>query len=209
MTTLQPPVHTHQIIKIKVAATKIRVFPFDLIYLVPHELKAHIPHMFNYCLVLSVSTPVQQALEKLDVHRVEHLTNKQRVHPLLPEHFSGTIMGQRAMRTYVPQLNNYFLVVPIFRTYQVESKQYGPAYIHASQHVSPAAARRVSTATLLDDYTVLYALGKAIRPICRACPRHLLHINGKCNLGDEECYSSLVLHRDQQDDDTGEADEQL
>ena len=175
--------------KLKVASNQIRRFPFDLIYLVPRKIRKFIPHMFPYGLAMSVSRPVQEGLNTLKVHTVEHQTTRTRFVALNRNDYGSAVTS---LSTYVPQIHNYILVVPVFRSFNADEKKYVPAYLQA------AVYKHSRNAGLLDDHTVLHTPNGAMRPICRACPRHLLHIKGECTLGESICYQALTLHRDQQ-----------
>jgi len=189
--------------KVKVNRNYMRVFPFDLIYLVHADVRYLLPRLFP----ASLCFPIEDHLKTL----VESLWHKSAlvVEDTHAERHRGN--GRTVLTQFVPleQLETYFLIVPILlETKIVEetvgdgdnaqrkliSKHRGPRYITAPRHVKPIENQFSKVFT---HATVLFTPRGPMRPICLACPRHLLQLQGKCELGCKECYRWLTMQGDQ------------
>lgn len=189
------------IFKFRVERTQVKSFPFDLFYLVPISQKQILPHLFPWSLCFAPNAAfiqaiayvrVQQVEQRLHTTRVINLTQKSyRVADNLPHNWTTA----------------YFVVVPVLPMEKVQVPKRkkdnmqlratkkgvkGPGYLTAPQHADVSKSKLEG---VLDDDTVLFTPSGAVRPVCNACPRHLLHIQNKCELGGKYCFSELVLKR--------------
>lgn len=196
------------IIKIKVSLSQTNTFPFDLIYIVQETHKALIPQMFPYCLCLPFNADLVKRVGILcaNVQRTITITQQAKEDH---RYYTG-------MKTVVhellesKQLQHCFLVVPVLpRTHakvrNQRRKDRNPAYLVANKHRNGTVETPRGKVTrkpvkaledffsFFNDFTVMFTPRGPIRPICRACPRHLEHVQGKCSLGNEVCYASLIV----------------
>lgn len=202
-----------QIYKVKVNRNFIRQFPFDLFYLVHADVR----HLLSRLFPASLCFPIEDELKKL----VERLWSKSARY-VLDNHEEHKAHDGRVVLTQVVQLNQldvYFLVVPILlekrqvkemgddqQGIKVLSTHRGPKYITAPRHTK---ATENTFSNVFSHGTVLFTPRGPMRPICLACPRHLLQLQGKCSLGGKECYTWLTLQGDQAPPQEEANDEQL
>ena len=97
-----------------------------------------------------------------------------------------------------------FLVVPIFGQMKDPSKTRHPAYITAQRHVHTSDSKFNHIFT---DEVVLFTPRGALRPVCLGCPRHILHVQGKCEIGGQFCYDSLSLTLEKEEDEQLSSDD--
>jgi hypothetical protein len=173
-----------EIIKVKVDRRYIAHFPFDLFYLVPEERRDVLSKVFPASLCFPMTDHLQGLLKKIAYANCEtypHDARKQEH----PEH--KAIIN-------LCDLEKHFLMVPILPLAQTAPfKVKTPAYIMAQRHRKDKDKLPKSFAGVFHDDVVMFTLKGPLRPICRGCPRHLLHLQGKCQLGDKECYTTLIL----------------
>lgn len=190
-----------QVYKVKVNRSFVSKFPFDLFYLVHADVR----HLLSRLFPASLCFPIEDELKKL----VDSLWTKSAVY-VLDNHQEHKTHEGRIVLTQVVQLNQldmYFLVVPILLekrqvkekakdgdTETVVSTHRGPKYITAPRHIK---ATENKFSNIFSYGTVLFTPRGPMRPICLACPRHLLQLQGKCSLGGKECYTWLTLQGDQ------------
>jgi hypothetical protein len=190
---------SNEIIKVRVARDQVKHFPFDLFYLVPIEHKALLSKLFPWSLCIPINETLKRRMMELHVHQGEllpHVTRREKLDGCL-----GTV----TMTLPESWPAKYFMVVPILpmeklqvrltKKDDVRTAKKGeklPGYLTAPQH---ADANKSKLDGILDDDTVLFTPRGPIRPVCNSCPRHLLHIQHKCELGCKHCFAELVLKR--------------
>jgi len=208
---VQTPINA--IYKVKVNRSFISRFPFDLFYLVHADVR----HLLSRLFPASLCFPIEDELKKL----VDNLWTKSAVY-VLDNHEEHKTCDGRIVLTQVVQPNQldmYFLVVPILLEkrqvkemgddqlgVKVVSTHRSPKYITAPRHIKPTENK---FSNIFSHGTVLFTPRGPMRPICLACPRHLLQLQGKCSLGGKECYTWLTLQGDQAAPREEADDEQL
>ena len=190
-----------QVYKVKVNRSFISKFPFDLFYLVRMDVR----HLLSRLFPASLCFPIEDELRKL----VDNLWTKYASYVLDNYDEPKTCKGQTPLMEIVPLqlLEQYFLVVPILLgTRRVRERignnegetttsiHRGPVYITAPRHVKSMDNK---FSNIFSHSTVLFTPQGPMRPVCLACPRHLLQLQGKCSLGGHECYTWLTLQGDQ------------
>jgi hypothetical protein len=184
-----------ELLKIRIDRKEIRKFPFDLIYIVKAEDRRILPRIFPTSLCFAIDDKWQKMLLSIPFVKEEFQQLQER---------RAIVRGQGKL--HESSLNAHFLVVPIL-THAVEP--YGsrhPAYFTAQRHVK---SNENKFSEIFTDEVVLFTKKGPIRPICLGCPRHLLQIQGQCQLGGRYCYDTLVLDRPQPPKTPEEPGEQL
>jgi len=190
-----------QIYKVKVNRSFIRKFPFDLFYLVNANIRHLLPRLFPASLCFPIEDELRTLVDRLWSRSARYV---------LDNHTEHKTCDSRIVLTQVvqpDQLDQYFLVVPILlekrqikemgddqQGVKVLSTHRGPKYITAPRHIKPT---HNTFSNIFTHSTVLFTPRGPMRPICLACPRHLLQLQGKCTLGGKECYTWLTLQGDQ------------
>lgn len=202
------------IVKIKVKATQTKYFPFDVVYLVHKDQKAVIPQLFPYSLCLPLNPDLQGRLNRLmtvDVTSRIGMTTRS----------TEALKNPEAMAIFLEpmSLDDVFLVIPILpcthkKTRNQRRKDKNPAYLVAKEHrggiyVDRKGRRREYTTpasnadlqAFFNDFAVLFTPKGPQRPICKMCPRHMENIQGRCSLGHQVCYESLVIRPEPRSND--------
>jgi hypothetical protein len=197
------------IYKLKVKASQVKHFPFDVIYIVREDLKSLLPQMFPYSLCLPFNDDLVERLRKLRIQNLEHVTHRDRTQNDVARTWAeGQPVEQYMDLTLV---RKSFLVVPVLprthqRTRNRKRKDRNPAYLIANQHRAgdhedrhgktkhvPYNEQLAEFSAFFNDFAVMFTPRGPLRPICRACPRHLEHVQGKCTLGEMKCYHELII----------------
>ena len=176
------------ILKMRVDQKCIKEFPFDLVYMVPQECKEVLPSLFPWSLCFTITNQLSDLLEKVqESHKGKGVHYPARGRPSPQE-------------VVFTDPTNYFLVVPIMGLEQRRFKPKAPrgskvpAYLVAKRHRLDA-----TYAHLFTPDTVLFTPDGPVRPICRACPRVMLQMQGYCQLGSPHCYHNLVMKKGPED----------
>lgn len=204
------------ILKVKVKASQVSDFPFDVVYVVGKELKHLLPKMFPYSLCLPFNAELIKRFHGVRVDEMSTVTMTQRRETLPDEEPPGTKrsrVGSTEMQHLVSSgaLQNAFMVIPVLpRTHQKtrskRSNARNPAYLLANmhrrgEHETRKGNKKTITGEKKDDeflaffndFTVMFTPRGPKRPVCAMCPRHLEHVQGKCSLGEQKCYESLIV----------------
>lgn len=190
-----------QIYKVKVNRSFIRQFPFDLFYLVHMDIRHILPRLFPASLCFPMEDEVKNLVSKLWARSVHYVMDNHEEHKACE---SRIVLTQAVS---LEQLEAYFLIVPILLekrqvkervgdgdTETLVSTHRGPKYLTAKRHMKSTDS---TYSHVFTHSTVLFTPRGPMRPICLACPRHLLQLQGKCSLGGKECYTWLTLQGDQ------------
>jgi hypothetical protein len=197
------------IVKLKIKSSQVKHFPFDVIYVVHKRLKPVLSKMFPYSLCLPFNDELLSRLQKVKVHTHTTLAHSYRK----DDKFAKDWTEGKKVTEFIPlaRLKESFFVVPVLprthdKTRSQRRKDRNPAYLLAAQHRAGEheTRRGVKWAqeprkelkeffAFFNDFAVLFTPRGPVRPICKACPNHLEHVQGKCNLGEQKCYHSLVI----------------
>jgi len=187
------------IVKIRVARNQVASFPFDVFYLVPIAHREILPRLFPWSLCVPMTTEVILRVTALKVHKQEDRPHDQdRIKDI---HWQPMAIRLTSLEV---DLAHTFMIVPILPLVPRKpesSKQVAkrlPGYLLAKRHRilrTEHDAYKGTFQDIINDSVVLFTPNGPIRPVCRKCPRHLLHIQGKCELGSRPCYEELVLKR--------------
>lgn len=198
------------IVKVRVDKTQMRTFPFDVVYLVPVEHKALLPRLFPWSLCVPMHDTLRAKLRDLSIAEWEdlpHKTDRATTHTPMQSRSLYALLGETIDK------DTYFVVVPVLplTTPHKYCKSWKrrqpprsriPTYLMAPHH---AQEEKPKLEGILMDDTVLFTPSGPRRPVCLLCPRHLLHMQNKCQLGSHDCYNELILKRSPdvqlQDDD--------
>lgn len=205
------------ITKIKVERTFVRNFPFDVFYLVPVARRDVLPRLFPWSLCFPPTRPLVLRMQDLRLHGVEALPHQRRR--------EEKDVGKPLLKEYGIDLDQHFVVVPVLPLMTTERAQKErvklPGYLLASKHKQKATKESKSNdesvkqtsafPEIFTDSVVLFTPDGPLRPVCKGCPRHLLHMQGKCTLGCQYCYEELILKRSayeqlQDDNAVGDSD---
>lgn len=195
------------IIKLRVERSIVRDFPFDVFYLVPFAQRHIIAKMFPWSLCLPPHESFMVMVRRLVIYMTETLPHK------------GRRKHERQVHVNHVQehidLTQCFVVIPtmpLATTDEAREKKVKlPAYITAPRHArvgtkvnnaSNVTSNQGRFSHILTDDTVLFTPEGPITPVCHACPRHLLHVMNKCQLGCQHCFDDFILKG-------GTVDEQL
>lgn len=203
---------TNVILKIKVKASQVKHFPFDVVYIVGQELKPLLPKMFPYSLCLPFNTDLIERLRNLRIDEVSTVTMTQHRETVSNDTKRGdTKTTGMEWLISTKTLQNAFMVIPVLPcTHQVirnkKRKDRSPAYLVANQHRAgehedKKGGKKVigrdkgmtDFMAFFNDFAVMFTPRGSLRPICRACPHHLEHVQGKCTLGEQKCYQALII----------------
>lgn len=197
--------------KLKVCANQVKAFPFDVVYLVPQDLKHLLPRIFPYSLVLPLNEDVLDRLHSIKVHEISDVfLDKNRV-PSNRDGADGRVGIPLDGLLLRDQLHDMFLLIPILprtheKTRSKRRKDRNPAYLLANMHRrGNHVTRKGRTRTIIsmkkdepfltffNDFAVMMTPRGPKQPVCLMCPCHLEHVQGKCSLGEQKCYESLIL----------------
>ena len=224
------------IYKVRIDATEVSHFPFDLIYLVAWADRKLIPRLFPWslCLPVAEDSKLHRLLGHPRIDRIEQVPVGQRRYDV-PRTFASVTARPNE---YIPLLQKgaeqCFLVVPIlprkrnvcnagpYEPVKDICRTWGPSYITASKHVAwkdhqknfPAPrGKEVSRGDnryerIFDERTILCTPDGPVNPPCLKCERHLLHLQEKCFFGQRVCWDTLIL-KDKRKKAQGDPDEQL
>lgn len=214
--------------KLKVKATQVEEFPFDIVYIIPESLKDVIPRLFAYSLCLPFNDELILRISQVAVSTMTTLTPKTVRDDLPDEIGPGQCKRARQGVTRISDvlsidtLRQSFMVIPVLprthkKTRSRRSKDRNASYLIANmhrrgEHETKRGGKRTiqgdekddAFLAFFNDFTVMFTPRGPVRPVCRLCPRHLEHIQGKCTLGMQPCYESLVIQPERK-----RADEQL
>ena len=200
---------TNVILKIKVKASQVKHFPFDVVYIVVQELKALLPQMFPYSLCLPFNDDLLQRFRAVRFHAQGAINTTERHSNV----FAQTWHDGQPIEQFLEldRIKQSFLVIPVLpRAHQVtrnqKRKDRNPAYLIANQHRAGEHEDKRGKKTniqrdkdmidfmaFFNDFAVMFTPRGPLRPICRACPHHLEHVQGKCTLGEQKCYQALII----------------
>jgi hypothetical protein len=205
------------ILKLKVTASQVKNFPFDVVYVVDQTFKHLLPKMFPYSLCLPFNAELIKRLLDVRVDNVSTVTMTQKRDTLPDEEApTGTKrsrFGTTEMTHFLDaeRLKNAFMVIPVLprtheKTRSKRRKDRNPAYLLANMHRrGEHETRHGKTKTItgekrddpflafFNDFAVMFTPKGPKRPICTMCPRHLEHVQGRCSLGEQKCYESLII----------------
>jgi hypothetical protein len=177
-----------EILKVRVDQKIVKKFPFDLIYLVPVGHGGVIPRLFPWSLCFTITPLIQTLLKLIDtVQYAERFPNPGRPHRVVSTNVNRVLQNAQ----------DHFLVIPVMGLEQRRKKHNAPrgnkipAYITATRHQGKENTNTFEH--LFTPDTILFSPKGPVRPICRACPRGMLRLQGKCQLGSAACYTNLVI----------------
>lgn len=189
------------IIKVRVERSIVRYFPFDVFYLVPFKRRDVLPKLFPWSLCLPPVASLVELISNLRIHVTEFLPHRGRAETQDWE--KGTCLTR-----YQITLTECFVTVPILPLMTSEEARKKrtklPGYLVAPRHVlskgrTPEAqaedAAKSQFEHILTDDAVLFTPDGPVQPVCEHCPRHMLHLLGKCALGCKHCFDELILKR--------------
>lgn len=195
------------IIKLRVERTVVSNFPFDVFYLVPFAQRHIIAKMFPWSLCLPPHKELTALIDRLVVYVTETLPHKGRTE-------CETAVRSNGVRKHTTIAKCFVVIptMPLATTDEAREKKVKlPAYITAPRHAKAGTkandaldvtSEKGRFSHILTDDTVLFTPEGPITPVCRACPRHLLHVMNKCQLGCQHCFDDFILKG-------GTVDEQL
>lgn len=190
------------ILKIRIERDRVNNFPFDVVYIVPTEQRAVLPYLFPWSLCMAITKEIYLTLCPLILHQVETRPHDSR-REVDTEWTTRTVKSFRHSRHEFDIIDK-FLVVPVLplMTTEVAKKEHYrlPGYLLAKPHRKVKKDKKGNErprrfTEFLHDGVVLFTPDGPVRPVCLRCRRHLLHVQGKCVLGEPACYDELILKR--------------
>ena len=177
------PQGTDVVYKLRVERTKMRNFPFDILYFVHKSRKDLCAKLFPWSLCLPVKEALAIRLDDMQVSRVE---------TIFPDKFRKAWSADKKLDMLFAWEDCFALVpiLPLLKKKHEPKKRYA-AYLAAPQHADESGMKFGET--ILDDDTVLFTPQGPVNPVCVKCPLHMLHVQGKCALGGKQCYEELIL----------------
>jgi hypothetical protein len=182
-------------------------FPFDRVYLVNHEDRGIVPQLFRNALVMSVDDGLKKMLKEITLDTVQARPFERDDDESAPR--SPT---KDELSKILKKGTDWLMVVPILAKWlrnselginkkETRSKlpvldeegQAQPRYIMSKKWYHGRRSRGRQDSSPIPNQSYLLRDGKAIQPICVACPRMVQHQNGECQLGQRICYESLSL----------------
>jgi hypothetical protein len=179
------PTGTDVVYKLRVERTKMRNFPFDIVYFVHKSRKDLCAKIFPWSLCMPVKPGFAVRLDSLQLSLIE---------TIVPDKFRQSWSANPStLLSSMFVWEDYFALVPILPLMKKkhEPKKRYAAYIAAPQHADETNLKFGET--ILDDDTVLFTPQGPVNPVCVRCPCHMLHVQGKCSLGSKQCYDELIL----------------
>jgi hypothetical protein len=186
---------SNSVLKIRVSRTEVHFFPFDLVYLVPIKQKNIISRLFPWSICIPPSDVLVDNIGHILIKNIE----------LLPTHGRKKIQNLKPLRmfpgffTSKNVLYQYFTLIPILplmttkKAYQNKIRL--PGYLVAKEHLNSRNKKYSTVTNILTEAATLYTPTGPVRPICLACPRHMLNILGKCQIGCRYCMETLTLEK--------------
>lgn len=189
--------------RLKVKASHIHDFPFDVFYVVPKTAEDLIPRLFPYSLCVAFSPDLVDLLKHVRVeehqaiqqHQVVTLSNPKKT-ALVGKPFNEFIATYELLQSYcvVPMLS----FIPPAKRKQGTRDRFA-RYLTSTKfrsipHREPA--QQTPFRTVFNDEARLFTPEGMHSPICQICPRSMHHMRGDCSLGEKICHETLIIKPD-------------
>lgn len=193
------------IFKVRVDKTQMKNFPFDVFYLVHVSRKALLPRLFPWALCVPMHEDLERKIQNLSIEDLEEVphTGDRHTSSIRKATYTGRRMDALGV---IVHKQSHFVIVPVlplttphrycksWKRKQPPSSRV-PTYLMAPHHAKGHGDEKPKLEGILGDDTVLFTPHGPKRPVCLLCPRHLLHLQGQCQLGCNHCYNELILKR--------------
>ena len=201
--------HRAYILRVHKSIAGIHI-PFDKVYLFHKDDKELLPSIFRNAMVFPLTTAFANMLNivtygtaqnNADMHyRDMHYSAfpaqrwEKRALTALTKENNPILLGQR--KDYLALVPTFFSSngVPSIHKGKKHLRKGKPsvfaAYLVAFKARSANGTSMMRRVVSVQSYFILN--GKIARPICMMCPRHLYFLEGRCVVGDSDCYSYLA-----------------
>jgi len=195
---------TEKIIALKIQRTHIKpTLPYDKIYLINKKQQNLISALFKYALVIPLDNTLLREIKRLipkETSQYSKCRNDKKLH--VSTGLDGRSDPMQVITAWWEKffenfnVTNRLGVIPILPV-KKRNKVY-PNYLVARNLIMPVHNPKKQQVSFIseDAYlaTPLPPPDDKISPICSACPRSLLHLQGECFLGCSYCCRALNLN---------------
>jgi hypothetical protein len=166
-------------------------FPFDRVYLTKYVDRNLMYTLFRYALIL----PVEGVLKDMLATAVPEVV----IDRPFERDDAVSVKDSLDEKGWLNKLNEapWVMAVPVLPKFVAKNM---PRYLVAAgwfkHQYNPKKKKHEEGYTKKSPFpnrTFLLTPEKKIRPVCVACPRLILHQNGECILGEQQCYEHLAL----------------
>lgn len=181
-----------EIVVLRIKRTEAgKKFPFDIVYFFRKNLEETIAKIFKSGIVIpitkSMKQDIQSICDKTDPEMRLHTFNRN----------DGAELNENPLDIILHKTSKDLMFVPIlFARYgrvkvaeaEKQTRRIFPLYLAANHRKTSAK----NIASLLSTRAYLLFNGQKIRPVCLACPLHMLAITGQCKANLDECYRKIT-----------------
>ena len=181
-----------EIVALRVERTEAgKKFPFDVAYFFNNDLEDLLARIFRSGVVMPVTKTM-----KADIRAVCVKTKPEmHLHPFDRNDAAESTEDPSDYVLHVTSKDLMFVPILFTRRGRVtaeqaeeQSKLIFPLYFAANS----GASKKKNIASILSNRAYLLFNKKKIRPVCLACPLHMLAIVGRCEAKLEECYKQIT-----------------
>jgi len=166
-------------------------FPFDIVYFFHKDQEETISKIFRSGIVM----PITKTMKK-DIKSICETTKPEvRLHTF--DRNDAAELNENPLASILHKTSKDLMFVPILFTRfgrvaaeqaEKQAKRIFPLYLAANHRVT----RAKNIASILSSRAYLLFGGGKIRPVCLACPMHMLAIIGRCEANLEDCYKQIT-----------------
>ena len=181
-----------EIVAMRIVRTEAgKSFPFDIVYFFHKDLENTLARIFKSGIVMPITKTI-----KRDIMSINKTTCPEtRLHTF--DRNDAAELNENPLDSILHETSKDLMFVPILFTRmgrtstelaQKQTKRVFPLYLAAKHQ----RTKDKNIATLFSNYAYLLFGGKKVRPVCLACPMHMLAITGQCKSKLEDCYKQIT-----------------
>lgn len=181
-----------EIVVLRIKRTEVgKKFPFDIVYFFHKDLEETIARIFKSGIVMPITKTMKQDIKAI----CKATTPKMRLHTF--DRNDGAELNENPLDYVLHATSKDLMFVPVLFTRrgcitgeeaEKQARRVFPLYLAANHRKT----KEKNIASLLSTRAYLLFGGQKMRPVCLACPMHMLAITGQCKAKLEECYRKIT-----------------